>query len=871
MVKDARAWLDEINAAATKRGRLKIFLGYAAGVGKTYRMLEEGHALLEAGVDVVIGYIETHQRAETQALVAGFEVVAGTDHQYRETVITELSVKNIIARQPDVVIIDELAHTNSSSWNRKRYQDIEEILSSGISVYTAVNVQHLESLHELIKLITNVDVKETVPDSFITQADNLELIDIEPRVLLNRLEAGKIYRKSQAKLAAQNFFKMAHLTQLREVALQQVTRQVSQHNSKNGQQTRHFLVAISESPNAINAIHWAYRQAQAFDAPWTAVYVNTHKHYLPTDTLKANLKVVQELGGEVAMLTGTSVSDALIQYMQEIKISNLVIGKHTQRNWRGIFQQNIEDKIMDAIPFVDIQIIPGITQPTTWQAHWLPIRNKLKQIQMTDFVVAATFLMLATVVNLMLHSLVAENSIKIMVYFSAVVLISRFTKGYVAGIISSLVSVALFDYLFVQPVFSLKIAQSYYGIVFVIMIVTTNIISGLTSKLTAQMKYSVKEAKRSVILSDLSTTLIGLNEPQAMSQKLADVLSEYFGHHVQIYYRRNQSVVSHHSQTQEFVLDANNHEIIQWVWHHNQAAGNGTETLSGRKLFYLPISFKQRPLAVLVVNGREFNYRERLELGIFLFPLALALDNYYLEQEKHRIALDNANNQLKSDLLRSISHDLRTPLTSIIASTDHLLTGDNLTADDQLLLKNINKESNWLVQMIENILTITKISQGKVNLKRTPEVLEDVIFAAEEKFKWINPGFKMQFKVPDELIWLDIDNNLFQQVLINLFDNAQKHGDGSQVVNVLVRPHPTTVDIVIQNHGAHFSEQQMQQLGRIQSELNSQKLDKKRGLGIGLFLCQTIIHLHHGQLTFSNWQAGPQVIITLPIKEPSDA
>lgn len=871
MVKDARTWLDEINAAATKRGRLKIFLGYAAGVGKTYRMLEEGHALLEAGVDIVIGYIETHQRVETQTLVAGFEVVAGIDHQYRDTVITELSVKNIIARQPDVVIIDELAHTNSSSWNRKRYQDIEEILSSGISVYTAVNVQHLESLHELIKLITNVDVKETVPDSFITHADNLELIDIEPRVLLNRLEAGKIYRKSQAKLAAQNFFKLAHLTQLREIALQQVTRQVSQHNSQQGQQTRHFLVAISESPNAINAIHWAYRQAQAFDAPWTAVYVNTHENYLPSATLKANLKVVQELGGEVAMLTGTSVSDALIQYMQEIKISNLVIGKHTQRTWRGIFQQNIEDKIMTAIPFVDIQIIPGITQPTTWQARWLPIRNKLKQVQMTDFVVAATFLMLATVVNLMLHSLLAENSIKIMVYFSAVVLISRFTKGYLAGIISSLVSVALFDYLFVQPVFSLKIAQSYYGIVFLIMIVTTNIISGLTSKLTAQMKYSVKEAKRSAMLSDLSTTLIGLSEPQAMSQKLADVLSEYFGHHVQIYYRRNHAVVSHHSQTQAFMVDANNHEIIQWVWHHNQAAGNGTETLSGRKLFYLPISFKQRPLAVLVVNGREFNYRERLELGIFLFPLALALDNYYLEQEKHQIALDSANNQLKSDLLRSISHDLRTPLTSIIASTDHLLTGDNLTTDEELLLKNINKEANWLVQMIANILTITKISQGKVTLKRTPEVLEDVIIAAEEKFKWINPGFKMQFKVPEQLIWLDIDNNLFQQVLINLFDNTQKHGDGSQVVNVLVRPHSTTVDIVIQNYGALFSEHQMQKLGHIQSELNSQKLDKKRGLGIGLFLCQTIIHLHHGQLTFSNWQAGPQVIITLPIKESRDA
>lgn len=867
MVKDARTWLDEINATESKRGRLKIFLGYAAGVGKTYRMLEEGHALLETGVDIVIGYVETHQRIETEALLMGFEIIDGIKHQYRETEIHELSVKNIIKRHPDMVIIDELAHTNSSSWNRKRYQDIEEILSSGISVYTTVNVQHFASLHELIKLITNVNVKETVPDSFIAQADNLELIDIEPSVLLNRLKAGKIYRQPQAQLAAQNFFKLPHLTQLREIALQQVTRQVSQDNSKQGQQTRHFLVAISESPNAINAIHWAYRQAQAFDALWTAVYVNTRQNYLPTDTLKANLKLVQELGGEVAILTGTSVSEALIQYMQEIKISNLVIGKHTNQRWLGFLQQNIEDKIMAAIPFVDIQIIPGIRQSSSWKSRWLPVKIRFKEVQLSDFTRAIGLLLLATGINLMLHHYLAENSVKIMVYFIAVVLISRFTKGYIAGVISSVTSVFLFDYLFVQPIFSFKIAQSYYILVLIMMVITTIIISSLTSKLTKQMKSSVKEAKRSAILSDLSTTLISMNEPKVMSQKVANILRDYFDTPVQIFYNRTHSVVSHYAQNLEFNLDENNHEIIQWVWHHNQPAGNGTETLSGKKLFYLPITFKQRPLAVLVVNGRKFDYRQRLELGIFLFPLALALDNYYLAQEKRKIAVDNANNQLKSDLLRSISHDLRTPLTSIMASTDHLLMRDNLTVDDQVLLKNINKESNWLIQMIENILTITKISQGKVKLDYTSEVIEDVIFAATEKFKWINPAFEANFKIPDELIWLDVDNNLFQQVLINLFDNAQKHGDANEAINILIRNQATMVEIVIQNIGQQFSKQQIQQLGNRKSELNTKQTDQKRGLGIGLFLCQTIINLHRGKLIFSNWSSGPQVTIILPKKE----
>lgn len=871
MTKDAMAWLNEINASQVKRGRLKIFLGYAAGVGKTYRMLEEGHALLDAGVDIVIGYIETHQRAETAALVPGFEQVPVTEYTYRETVISELSVKNIIARQPDIVIIDELAHTNSSSWNRKRYQDIEEILSSGISVYTAINVQHFASLHELMRLITGVDVKETVPDSFINQADDIELIDIDPAVLLNRLEAGKIYRRSQAEMATQNFFKSNHLTQLREIALQQVTRHVSHDNSKNGQQTRHFLVAISESPNAVNAIHWAYRQAEAFGSPWTAVYVNTRENYLPSEGLKANLKIVKELGGEVAVLNAPTVGDALIQYMQESKISNLVIGKHAQSKWYGFFEPNFEAKIMRAVPFVDIQIIPGEMHSESWQTKLANLRSHIAKFRVTDLMIAVVILCLATLINLGLHAYATENSIKIMVYFVAVVVIARLTRGYSAGIISSFASVAIFDYLFVYPLYSLKIDQSYYGIVFAMMVVTTVIISSLTSKLTTQMKFSVKEAQRSAILSELSTTLIGLNNPQIMCQKLADVLSEYFNQHVQIFYTHREAVWSHQSPQNEFVTDAKHREIVQWVWHHNQTAGQGTETLRGQQLFYVPISFKQRALAVLVVQGRAFSYPQRLALQSFLFPLALALDNYYLAQEKRKIAIANANNQLKSELLRSISHDLRTPLTSIIASADHLATANELSADQQLLLHNINKESNWLLQMIENILTITKISQGRVQIKQSLELVDDVILAAVEKFKWLQPTSPINFKMPSDLLWVNVDNNLFQQVIINLLDNAEKHGANGADINILIRPQAQTLAIVIQNVGPAFTAAQIEQLTHASGEINNHKLDRKRGLGIGLFLCQTIVKLHGGSLAFSNWAHGPEVTVTLPTLEEKDA
>lgn len=373
MVKSSEAWLQDI--VAQRRGRLKIFLGYAAGVGKTYRMLEEAHTRLAAGYDVVIGHVESHGRVATADLMAGFEQIPEHLNVSQPTLVGELNVPAVIKRQPDVVLVDELAHTNAASWNKKRYQDIEEILTSGISVYTTINVQYIESLHDLVAQITGVDVQETVPDAWLKQADDIELIDIDPKVLLNRLAAGVIYPAAKIARAQDHFFQLQKLTQLREIALQQSTRQLSEQNAQQGQQTRHFLVAISQYPSSDNAIRWAYRQASAFDAPWTVVHVQqSGKNLAPA--VQRHMSLGKKLGAKTVILQGDHVVATLIAYIRETQVANLIIGKHVTRAWYQFGRSDIEDQILMAVPALDIQIIPNrdqvspVQQLLTWPTRF---------------------------------------------------------------------------------------------------------------------------------------------------------------------------------------------------------------------------------------------------------------------------------------------------------------------------------------------------------------------------------------------------------------------------------------------------------------------------------------------------------------------
>lgn len=856
MAKNSDEWLKDVRNS--ERGRLKIFLGYAAGVGKTYRMLEEAHALLGSGVDVVIGHVEDHGREETAQLIGGFEQIPEITHNSNHNRLAEMNVKAIIERHPEIVIVDELAHTNTNSWNKKRYQDIYEILTAGISVYTTVNIQHIESLHGLITLITGVSVQEKVPDLFLEQADDIELIDVDPKVLLNRLQAGKIYPAIQAELAKDNFFQLEKLTQLREIALQQSTQHLSQLNAKKGQQVRHFIVAISEAPSSENAIRWAYRQAKAFGSPWTAVHVARIGSSV-NPIIQNHLELAQKLGAHIVVIHGNSVSDTLISFIKQSKVSNLIIGKHVQRTWHSIWTSTLEDKVLDQIPDVDIQIIPnqsGNNKKKIWQIF---LKTPDMALPRHDVGLALTVLLLVTALNYVLTYFSADNSLKIMMYFVGIIIVSRLTTGYFLGLLTTLISVFIFDLLFVEPFYSITFYREGYAFVFVMMFITAGIVSSLTSKVTEQMTVSVSAAYKSQILSDLSLKLMTDMDPKKLSEITIQSITSYFKQDVGFYYSRQKFVGNKHLIRYDDVP-----EVVQWVWHHGLPAGSGTDTLTGKQNFYLPIVYQGNTLAILVGEGNKFNTAERSDLQGFITPLSLALKNYYLRHEAQKNAYEKLDTRLKNDLLQSVSHDLRTPLTSILASSELLLKDHQKSDQTTKLIKNINQETNWLMQMIENILTVTRLQQNTLELPKKSELLEELLLEAVDKFKWFHSQPQIVTNLPDEVIWVQADGRLFQQMILNVLDNAIKYGGKDVKIEINVSIIGEKAHISLQNNGQPFSKKQLIKINKQNRPALVEQNDHHRGLGIGLFLCQTIAKLHGGQLLASNWEHGAKIILAIP-------
>ncbi|KQB81925.1 hypothetical protein AN225_03740 [Leuconostoc lactis] len=671
------------------------------------------------------------------------------------------------------------------------------------------------------------------------------------------MAAGVIYPATRIARAQDHFFQLQKLTQLREIALQQSTRQLSEQNAQQGQQMRHFLVAISKSLSSDNAIRWAYRQASAFDAPWTVVHVQQSGKSL-APAVQRHMSLAKKLGAKTVILQGDHVVATLIAYIRETQVANLIIGKHVTRAWYQFGRSDIEDQILAAVPALDIQIIPNRDQVSpVQQLLTRPTRLRLS-VKRREVCFAVGMIVTVTLINGLMTYVTSDNALKIMLYFVGIIFVSRFTQGYILGLATTVVSVLLFDLLFVQPFYSLQFYQNGYGIIFLAMFVTATLISSLTSKVTAQMAASVTAATQSQVLSDLSLQLLTDGKPATLSALTQQAILNYFKRPVAIYFQRQQFV------GQIPTPDANSHEVMQWVWHHGLPAGAGTDTLAGKKAFYLPIGYQGHTLAILVGQGEDFMLADRLILDRFLTPLSAALKTFYLRQEAERHALEKLDAHLKSDLLQSVAHDLRTPLTGILASTALLRQDQTLTPANQHLLTNINHETNWLIQMIENILTVTRLQQGTIMFKTTPELVEELIFSAIEKFNWLHSQVHIDVQLPDEVIWIQAERHIFQQMLINLFDNAVKYGGPNVQIQIFVTVAHGQVTVTIQNAGQPFTAAQLTKINQ-QTRPNIQLGDQKRGLGIGLFLCQTIAKLHHSRLVAQNWQGGAEMQLVIPV------
>jgi len=886
---DPDAILEDIQTHRDQRpGRLKIFFGYAAGVGKTYAMLDDAQERLKSGIHVLVGYIEPHTRPETMQKLHGLPLLPPKTVSYRNIELKEFDLDKALELKPELILVDELAHTNAEGGrNKKRYQDIEELLGAGIDVYTTVNVQHMESLNDVIENITKVRVRETVPDYIFDRAEKIELVDIEPDELLLRLEGGKIYRSDRAETAMQNFFTQENLRLLREIALRCAADKISSENQSerslsDKMANTKLLVCIGPSPSSAKCIRWTARAAEAFHASWAALYVEDIESEDFTaeqqKTIRANLDLAEKLGAEIVNLTGHDIAATVSEYAKLSGITNIVVGKsRNKKTLKNLFDMDFEDKLIFLLPNIEIHIIPGNVIKRSYKKPGKNIKHENFRFTWADTVKTLSILMAATLLSLGLQRFDVMNQNIIMVYIFSVLLVSRMTEGYGYGILASAAGVLTFNFLFTEPYFTLNAIQAGYPLTFAIMLLVALITSALTVRMKAEARLAVKREHRTEILYEINKKLLATRGLDRIVALTNDYVVKLFGRSIIFFttdpeHGEDGEVGQAADDIGSSVLNsADEKAVAHWVFLNQKRAGAGTDTLMGAAAFYMPVISQGKVLAVWGIScGKEnLDHNARLFLRMIASQVAMALERQHLSDEQRNIMVESEKEKMRSTLLRAISHDLRTPLAGILGASSVIRENGDLLDENtrNSLVANIQEESQWLIRMVENLLSVTRINENASNLKKSPEAAEEVVGEAVSRIKRRFPQSKILVHVPEEFLEVPMDGTLIVQVLINLLENAIKYSPEDSSIEVRLERDGAWARFEVFDRGRGIPNEDLPHLFSGYRPSENRCADSSRGMGIGLSICKTIVNAHQGNLEAENRKDGGTVLrFTLPLK-----
>ncbi len=891
-----------LQTATTKdgRGRLKIFFGYAAGVGKTYAMLDAAQSVKKSGVDVVLGYIEPHSRPETMAMTKEFEAIPPKEVRYKDILLREFDLDAALARKPQLVLVDELAHTNALGCrHRKRYDDVEELLAAGIDVYTTINVQHLESLNDIVAGITQVVVKERIPDSVFDQADQVELIDIEPDDLMQRLNQGKIYREGQAKKALEHFFVRENLVALREIALRRtadrVNRLAEQTKMVSGGQFyytgEHILTCISGSPSNPKVLRTAARMANAFRGRFTALYVETPQTQnlggKNQERLKANLKLAEQLGAKIATVYGEDIPYQIAEYAKASGISKIVLGRSRNKQWFFNRKQNFVDRLTALAPQIDIHIIPDYTPAyqKLQKRNFLQLLSK-SQFTLGDWALTAGVLALCVLLGFVFLQLQFSEANVITIFILGVLVISALTGSRVYGLLGSVGGVLLFNFFFTHPQFTFRAYDSSYPITFGVMLLASLITSSLTMRVREQAVHAARKAHRTEALLETSQKLqraetleeiIFVSANQMISLLDKTVLFYPAGaeglQKPRIFLNQQEREAGRIEKEWALYAAPDEQAVAAWVYKNKRAAGISTDTLPGAKALYLPVKSNNRVFAVVAVAlqpQEEIEPFERSLLSAILNEVASAIEKYQLNENQKNLAMETEKERLRANLLRAISHDLRTPLTGISGNASILLEQEQhlQPAAKQEIYESIYDDSLWLINLVENLLSVTRLDNGSMALNLQPELLDDVI---QEALRHINRKKSLHtigVHLEDDLLMAKMDARLIVQVIINIVDNAIKYTREGSRIEISAKRRQNQVLVEIADDGDGISDQDKEKLFDMYFTANQNKGDSRRGLGLGLSLCKSIINAHGGEISVGdNQPKGTVMAFTLQAEE----
>lgn len=866
---DSNSLFEQLSTLPTgkERGKLRIYFGYAAGVGKTCAMLNDAHEAKANGIDVVAGYIEPHVRPETLALLDGLESLPPLELSYKSVILKEFDLDLALQRRPALILVDELAHTNATGCrHKKRYQDVEELLQAGIDVYTTINVQHIESLNDIVESITNIYVRERIPDSIFDGADQIELVDIEPDDLIERLNKGKIYREEQVQRALTNFFTKEKLIALREIALRRTADQVNRiavqnEPSKNSipYTNEHILVCLSSAPSNAKVIRTAARMADAFHGTFTALFVETQTSKELEDKnrtiLGENLRLAEQLGAQISTVYGDDIPAQIAEYAKVSRVSKIVIGRSSRtKRW---LKSNYVDKLTELAPTVDVYIIPDMQSSLHINAFKL---TKLSNLSLTDTAKSIALLFICTLIGFLFTYLNFSVANIITVYILGVLLNSIITKGRLYSAVSSILSVLLFNYFFTEPRFSFQAYDPGYPVTFLVMLAASLITSTLTKQIKAQAHQSAQKAYRTEVLLETSRKLQLAKDKEDILSETAQQMMKLLDRTI-IFYPSNLNKLDEPMvfSKDDSLSEPNAHlgteerAVAEWVYKNNKRAGATTNTLSAAKCLYLAVRGNGTVFAVVGVAMDKETPLESFEKSILIAILgecALTLEKEALNETQKQTSIQMQQEQLRANLLRAISHDLRTPLTSISGNAGILRGNSKVLNEDQKqsLYTNIYDDSMWLINLVENLLSITRIDNGTLNLNMQSELLEEVITEALLHINRNSVDYHIKTILSDNLLMAKMDSQLIIQVIINIVDNAIKYTQPDSHITISAKKDGQSVRVEIADDGSGISDEAKAKLFDMFYTADNIRGDGRRGLGLGLFLCKSIIHAHGGTI-----------------------
>ncbi|CDZ57133.1 sensor histidine kinase [Neorhizobium galegae] len=874
------------HAEREARGRLKIFLGAAPGVGKTYEMLMSGRARRADGLDVVIGVVETHGRQETEALVEGFEIVPRKAIDYRGQQLDEMDLDAILARRPALVLVDELAHTNAAgSRHPKRYMDVQEILSQGIDVYSTLNIQHVESLNDVVAQITRVRVRETVPDSIIDRADDVEIIDITPDDLIKRLNDGKVYVPQTARRAIENYFSPGNLTALRELALRRTAQRVDEQLLNHMQAHAisgpwaagdRVLVCLDHGRNGASLVRYARRQADRLRAPWAALHLETPQSVnLPEqdkDRLAANMRLAEQLGGETVTLPALQPSREIIAYANANNFTHIVVGRPARPRWRQILQGSVTYDLIRYAGDISVHVISGDSKEGE-PKRGLKAAQLPKTFRFKPYVKSTIFVALAIIAGAALDQTLDVRNLALV--FLMAVLAAAVRGGLGPGLFASVAGALSFNFFFLEPryTFTVRDPESLVALFFYLGVAV--VASNLTAAVQRQAAAARQRARTTEDLYLFSKKLAGTGTLDDVLWATAFQIASMLKVRVVILLPENGSIAVKAGYPPDDTLVDADIAAAKWAWEHNRPAGRAADTLPGAKRLYLPMRTGREAVGVIGLDndkqGPLLTPEQQRLFDALADQAALAIERIQLVSDVDKAQLAAETDRLRTALLTSISHDLKTPLAAIMGSAGTLKDfGADIPEEARAeLLTSVVDESERLNRFISNLLDMTRIGSGAMEPNYAFHFAGDIVGTALSRAAKIASGHRLSVNIPADMPMLKVDPVLFEQVLFNLIDNAAKYAPDETVIDIRGWQDGDSVLISVMDEGPGIPRDDLERI--FDSFYRVRKGDHVRaGTGLGLSICRGFIEAMGGTIRAANRSDRAGAIFTIRMPVPAE-